>query len=36
MILVDPPAPDELRRFVELEIARLGDIVRKAGLTGSE
>jgi len=25
-----------LRKFVELEIARLGDIVRKAGLAGSE
>jgi len=36
LIPVDSPAPDELRKFVELEIARLGDIVRKAGLAGSE
>jgi hypothetical protein len=25
-----------LRKFVKAEIARLGDIVRKAGLTGTE
>jgi len=36
LIPVVSPAPDELRKFVELEIARLGDIVRKAGLAGSE
>jgi tripartite-type tricarboxylate transporter receptor subunit TctC len=36
LIPVDSPAPDELRTFVKAEIARLGDIVRKAGLTGAE
>jgi tripartite-type tricarboxylate transporter receptor subunit TctC len=36
LIPVVSPAPDELRKFVEVEIARLGDIVRKAGLAGSE
>jgi tripartite-type tricarboxylate transporter receptor subunit TctC len=33
---VSSPPPDELRRFVASEIARLGDIVRTAGLAGSE
>src|SRR5262249_34734866 len=33
---VRSPPHDELRRFVASEIARLGDIVRKAGLAGSE
>jgi tripartite-type tricarboxylate transporter receptor subunit TctC len=36
LIPVRSPPPDELRRFVQSEIARLGDIVRKAGLAGSE
>ena len=36
LIPVTSPPPDELRRFVESEIARLGDIVRNAGLAGSE
>ena len=36
LIPVDSAAPDELRTFVEAEIVRLGDIVRKAGLAGSE
>jgi len=36
LIPVDSPAPDELRKFLEVEIARLGDVVRKAGLAGSE
>jgi len=36
LIPVDSGAPDELRKFVKAEIARLGDIVRKAGLTGTE
>jgi tripartite-type tricarboxylate transporter receptor subunit TctC len=36
LIPVTSPPPDELRRFVASEIARLGDIVRKAGLAGSE
>jgi len=30
------PPPDELKRFVDSEIARLGEIVRNAGLAGSE
>jgi tripartite-type tricarboxylate transporter receptor subunit TctC len=33
--LVSPP-PDELRRYVKSEIVRWGDVVRKAGLAGSE
>jgi tripartite-type tricarboxylate transporter receptor subunit TctC len=36
LIPVDSPAPDELRRFVESEIARLGEIVRKAGLSATQ
>jgi tripartite-type tricarboxylate transporter receptor subunit TctC len=36
VIPVDSAASDELRTFVKAEIARLGDIVRKAGLAGSE
>jgi tripartite-type tricarboxylate transporter receptor subunit TctC len=36
LIPVRPPPPDELRRFVAGEIVRLGDIVRKTGLAGSE
>jgi tripartite-type tricarboxylate transporter receptor subunit TctC len=36
LIPVDSPTPDELRKFVQAEIARLGDIVRKAGLAGTE
>jgi tripartite-type tricarboxylate transporter receptor subunit TctC len=36
LIPVRSPPPDELRRFVASEIDRLGDIVRKAGLAGSE
>jgi tripartite-type tricarboxylate transporter receptor subunit TctC len=36
LIPVDSGTPDELRKFVKAEIARLGDIVRKAGLTGTE
>ena len=36
LLPVDSPSPDELRRFIEAEIARLGEIVHRAGLTGSE
>jgi tripartite-type tricarboxylate transporter receptor subunit TctC len=36
LIPVRSPPPDELRRFVAGEIVRLGDIVRKTGLAGSE
>ena len=36
LIPVRSPPPDELRRFVATEIVRLGDIVRKTGLAGSE
>jgi len=36
LIPVQSPPPDELRRFIEAEIVRLGAIVRKAGLAGSE
>jgi tripartite-type tricarboxylate transporter receptor subunit TctC len=36
LIPVNSPPPDELRHFVQSEIVRLGDIVSKAGLAGSE
>jgi tripartite-type tricarboxylate transporter receptor subunit TctC len=36
LIPVDSAPPDDLRRFVASEIARLGEIVRKAGLAGTE
>jgi tripartite-type tricarboxylate transporter receptor subunit TctC len=36
LIPVDSGPPEELRRFVETEIARLGEIVRRAGLAGTE
>ena len=36
LIPVRSPPPDELNRFIASEIVRLGDIVRKAGLAGSE
>jgi tripartite-type tricarboxylate transporter receptor subunit TctC len=36
LIPVLSPPPGELKRFVASEIARLGDIVRKAGLAGTE
>ncbi len=36
LIPVDSPAPDQLRRFVESEIARFGEIVRKAGLSATQ
>jgi tripartite-type tricarboxylate transporter receptor subunit TctC len=36
LIPVASPPPEELKRFVDSEIARLGEIVRNAGLAGSE
>jgi tripartite-type tricarboxylate transporter receptor subunit TctC len=36
LVLVSSPPPSELKRFVQSEIARQGDLVRKAGLAGSE
>ena len=36
LIPVRSPPPDELKRFVAIEIVRFGDIVRKTGLAGSE
>ena len=36
LIPVSSPPPDALRRFVAGEIVRLGDIVRKIRLAGSE
>jgi tripartite-type tricarboxylate transporter receptor subunit TctC len=36
LIPVRSPPPAELKRFVAAEIVRLGDIVRKTGLAGSE
>jgi tripartite-type tricarboxylate transporter receptor subunit TctC len=36
LIPVQSPPPDELKRFIESEIMRLGEIVRKAGLAGTE
>ena len=35
-IPVNSLPPDELRRFVAAETVRLGNIVRKAGLSGTE
>jgi tripartite-type tricarboxylate transporter receptor subunit TctC len=36
LIPVASPPPDELKRFVQSEIMRLGDIVTKAGLAGTQ
>ena len=36
LVLVSSPPPEELKRFVQSEIVRQGDLVRKAGLAGSE
>ena len=36
LLPVPSPPPDELRRFVAAEIARWGEIVKKAGLAGSQ
>ncbi|MSQ50769.1 MAG: tripartite tricarboxylate transporter substrate binding protein [Betaproteobacteria bacterium] len=36
LMLVNSPSPDELKRFVQAEIARQGDLVKRAGLAGSE
>jgi putative tricarboxylic transport membrane protein len=36
LIPVDSPPPDDLRRFVQNEIERLGAVVRAAGLAGTE
>ena len=36
LIPADSPSPDELRAFVTSEIARWGEIVRRAGVAGSE
>lgn len=35
MILVESPSPDELRRFIETENERWGNVVRQAGLAGT-
>jgi len=36
LIPVDSAPPDELRKFIAAEIVRIGDIVRKAGLEGTQ
>jgi tripartite-type tricarboxylate transporter receptor subunit TctC len=36
LIPVDSAPPDELRKFVEAEIVRLGDIARRAGLSATQ
>ena len=36
LIPVSSPPPDEIKRFVEAEIVRLGNIVKKAGLAGTD
>jgi tripartite-type tricarboxylate transporter receptor subunit TctC len=36
LVGVRTPSPDELKRFVQSEIVRWGDAVRRAGLAGSE
>jgi tripartite-type tricarboxylate transporter receptor subunit TctC len=36
LIAMDTPSPDALQRFLHAEIDRWGDIVRRAGMAGSE
>ncbi len=36
LIAVDTPSLDELRRFLENEIALWGKLVRQAGIAGSQ
>ena len=36
LVLVNSPPPEELRRFVQSEIVRQGELVKRAGLAGSE
>jgi len=36
LVPVTSPPPDELKRFVVAEIARWGDVVKKAGLAGTQ
>jgi tripartite-type tricarboxylate transporter receptor subunit TctC len=36
LVPVPSPSPDDLKRFVQSEVVRWGDIVRKAGLVGTE
>ncbi len=36
LVPVDSAAPDQLRKFIEAEIVRIGDLVRKAGLAGTQ
>ncbi|MCX7312847.1 MAG: tripartite tricarboxylate transporter substrate binding protein [Alphaproteobacteria bacterium] len=36
LLPVQSPTPDDLKRFVATEILRWGDMVKKAGLTGSQ
>jgi tripartite-type tricarboxylate transporter receptor subunit TctC len=36
LVAVPSPPPDELKRFVAAEIVRWGDIVKKAGMAGSQ
>ena len=36
LVPVDSSSPDALKRFVESEIVRWGNVVRQAGLAGSE
>ena len=36
LVPVQSPPPDELKRFVQAEIVRWGDMVKNAGLTGSQ
>ena len=36
LLPVQSPPPDELKRYVAAEIERWGDIVKKAGLIGSQ
>jgi len=36
LMLVASPPPDELRKFIQAEILRQGDLLKRAGLAGSE
>jgi tripartite-type tricarboxylate transporter receptor subunit TctC len=36
LLPVESPPPEELRKFIAAEIARIGDIMRRAGLAGTQ
>jgi tripartite-type tricarboxylate transporter receptor subunit TctC len=36
LVAVDSGSPEQLKSFVQSEVTRWGEIVKRAGLTGSE